>query len=146
MKLYKPDRRGLASLRILVLASAILLIAAVRLFIKIYPLMLTLSIIFALTAVYLVFVYMPLYFSRLSYSSDGIEIKKTSGVFFRTNQSIKYSSVQYSTFVTTPFSGLTGLNFIIFYVYGGKCLLLFLRKSDAQEILKQSGCLYIGEE
>lgn len=146
MRSYAPDKRSLTVLRIAITVSALALIAAAKIFIKIYALMLTLSIIFAAAALALILAYLPKYFSALSYSATDKEIRKCSGVFFKTVQSIKYSSIQYSTFVTTPFSRHTGLNFIIFYVYGGKFLLLFLKSSDAGEILKSSGSVYCREE
>lgn len=146
MKYYKPDKTSLVLLKGIILAVAAVLIIAVRVFIKIYVLMIVLSIIFALTAVALAFVYLPLYFSHLSYQANDKEIKKSNGVFFRTHKSIKYSSIQYSSFITMPFSRFTGFNFIIFYVYGGKLLLLFLSKDDAEEILERSGCLYCRED
>lgn len=146
MKSYKPDRRSLTTLKILVLAAAVLLIVMVRTFIKIYVLALILSIVFAAAAVIVVFAYLPHYFLNLSYCANESEIKKSSGVFFKASQSIKYSSIQYSTYISVPFSKFTGFNFIVFYVYGGRLILLFLKRSDADEILKNSGCLYCRED
>jgi uncharacterized membrane protein YdbT with pleckstrin-like domain len=146
MKHYEPDKKSLATLKILILSVAVLLIVLSRLLIQIYVLMLVVSIIFALTAIIFAFLYLPMYFSHLSYCANENEIKKTSGVFFRTHQSIKFSSIQYSTYVTMPFSRFTGFNFIIFYVYGGRLFMLFLKKKDAEEILENSGCLYCREE
>ena len=68
-------------------------------------------------------------------------ITKKSGVFFKVEQTVKFSSIQYLNIITSPFSKITGLNFIILNVYGGKMLLLFLRHSDSREILK-----YIGDD
>ena len=65
------------------------------------------------------FVYLPLYFSSLSFDTTENEITKHSGVYFRSHQSVLYSTVQYTTVVTTPLSQYTGLNFVIFFVYGG---------------------------
>lgn len=83
MKSYKPDRRSLTTLKILVLAAAVLLIVLVRIFIKIYVLALILSIVFAAAAVIVVFAYLPHYFSNLSYCANESGIKKSSGVFFQ---------------------------------------------------------------
>ena len=47
MKIYYPDRRSLTVLRVAVTAVALILIAAAKIFIKIYVLMLVLSIFFA---------------------------------------------------------------------------------------------------
>jgi len=146
MKTYKPDKRSFTLLKVMVLSVSLLLIAAARIFIKIYILTLILSIVFASAALFVVFIYLPIYSSNLIYSADDKEIMKSSGVFFKTNQSIKYSSIQYSTSVSMPFSRFTGFNFIVFYVYGGKLILLFLSRSDAEEILKNSGCSYCREE
>lgn len=142
MKSYSPDKRSLTVLRIGATAAALILIAAVGIFIKIRVLRLVLSITFAAIGLIMIFFYLPMYFKRLSYCENGSEIKKTGGVFFKTSRSIKYSSIQYSTVITMPFSSHTGLNFIIFYVYGGKFLMLFLKKEDMQEILNSSGTLY----
>ena len=50
-----------------------------------------------------------------------------------------YSTVQYTTVITTPFSQYTGLNFIVFFVYGGQLRLLFLNQEDALYILRKTG-------
>ena len=142
MKIYYPDRRSLTVLRVAVTAVALILIAAAKIFIKIYVLMLVLSIFFAAAAVAVIAVYLPLYFSNLSYHADENGIKKCTGVFLKKSQAIKYSSVQYSTTVQTPFSRMTGLNFLVFYVYGGTFTMLFLRYNDMQEILEISGNYY----
>lgn len=144
MKLYKPDKAAAAALRIIILAAGVLIIAAVRFLIEYY--LLILSVIIAGLTAAAAFIYIPLYFSRLSYIAGEKEIKKTSGVFFRSSKSIKYSAIQYYTYITTPFSGITGLNFVIFYVYGGRMLLLFLSRNDVTEILFSSGRLYGVEE
>lgn len=142
MKSYSPDKRSMTVLRIASVLTALVLIAAAKMFVKKYVIMLALSIVFAIAALIVVFIYLPLYFSNLCYHATDSEIKKRSGVFFRKNQSIKYSSIQYSTVVRTPFSEYTGLNFIVFYVYGGRFLMLFIKSDDAQEILKKSGSMY----
>lgn len=146
MKQYTPDKSSLTVLRAAAALSALLLMILTRIFIKIRILMLILTALFAGAALFLMFAYLPMYFNSLSYSADEIEIKKCSGVFFRTKQSIKYTSIQYCTAVTTPFSAYTGLNFIIFYVYGGRLILLFLKSPDIPEILKMSGTNYIDRE
>lgn len=146
MKIYKPDRSAASSLRIVILVMGIAVIAAMRFLIGSYTIALVLSVITALLTIFAAFIYIPVYFSRLIYLAGEKEIKKTSGVFFRSSKSIKYSAIQYSTSVTTPFSGLTGLNFVIFYVYGGKMVLLFLSRDDTLEILMKSGTFYDAEE
>lgn len=139
MKSYTPDMRSMNFLRAVTALLALGLIIAVRLLVPVYSLMLTLSIILAAAAVIAMFIYIPMYFFALSYTADKSEIRKKSGVLFKKNQSVKFSSVQYSTLVTTPFSEYTGLNFIVFYVYGGRIILMYLKKSDVNEILALCG-------
>lgn len=142
MKSYAPDKRSTLILRIAVAVVATLIIILLRIFIKIHVLLLSLSIILAAAALVIIFIYLPLYFSHLDYYATESEIKKRSGVFFRKSQSIKYSSIQYSTVITMPLSAYTGLNFIVFYVYGGRFIMVFLKKEDMHEILEKSGSLY----
>lgn len=49
---------------------------------------------------------------------------------------MRTSAVQYTTTVRTPFSKITGLNFLIFNAMGGKIIWLFLSRKDLDEILK----------
>lgn len=139
MKSYSPDKKSMNFLRAASALTALLMIAAVRIFIEFYALMLTLCIILSVTALIVIFVYLPMYFSSLSYIADENEITKTSGVLFRKVQTVKLSSVQYCTEVFTPFSKCTGLNFIIFYAHGGKLAVIFLEKNDISELLALCG-------
>lgn len=138
MKSYKPDRRSMNTLRAASAAAAIILITAFGLLIPIYSLMITLIAGAAAAAVIVIFVYLPMYFSSLSYTADEDEISKTSGAVFRKKQSVKLSSVQHYTLISTPLSERTGLNFIILYVYGGRIFMPYLSKADANEIIALS--------
>lgn len=146
MKTYKPDASSLHTLRLLIILISAVLIILIKLFIVIELLSFILIIVSAVVCAAFALFYLPMYFSRLSYQAGETEISKESGVFFRKSQTIKYSSIQYSGFITMPFSRTTGFNFIIFYVYGGRQVLLFLKKKDAEEILKLSGCPYGRED
>ncbi|MBQ6212768.1 MAG: PH domain-containing protein, partial [Ruminococcus sp.] len=89
------------------------------------------------------FIHLPMYFSSIKYSATETEVSKSSGVFIKVHQSVRYSSIQYTTIISSPFSQYTGFNFIIFFVYGGQLRLLFLKQSDAQEIIKLSGSISV---
>lgn len=145
MKEFRPDNSSLHTLRLLIIMISAALMILIKIFIKIEILSFILIIASAVIGAAFALFYLPMYFSRLSYLAGDTEIKKESGVFFRKSQSVKYSSIQYSGFITMPFSRTTGFNFIIFYVYGGRQTLLFLKKKDAEEILRLSGCPY-GQE
>lgn len=145
MKHYYPDKCCLTTLRIIIIFSVIILIGLVRYFIPAKFLVLSITIAVAVIAFFVMFVYLPLYFSSIKYTATETEIMKSSGVFIKTHQSVRYSSVQYTSVISSPFSQYTGLNFIVFFVYGGQLRLLFLKQSDAQEILRFS-CSTVGEE
>ncbi|MBQ8960288.1 MAG: PH domain-containing protein [Ruminococcus sp.] len=135
MKTYEPDRNGLATLRLLILLASAVLIGAVWYFIPVKMIVIIMAAAVGTVAIFSMFVYFPLYFRSLSYDSTDREIIKHSGVFIKSHQSVLYSTVQYTTVVTTPFARHTGFNFVIFFVYGGQLRLLFLRYDDAMEIL-----------
>lgn len=139
MKSYFPDKNSLNILRGAAAVLTAALIAALRFFIKPYVLVMVLSVILASAAMILMFVYLPLYFSSLSYSLYENEIVRISGVLFRKKQTIEITSVQYYTLISTPFSKSTGLNFITFHVYGGRLTLMFLNRNDVSEILSING-------
>ena len=126
-------------MRIMITALAVVIIAAVRYFIPIDKIVFYSTLIVILTACVEMFVHLPMYFNSISYTATDTEVMKSSGVFFKVHQSIRYTSIQYTTVVSSPFSQYTGFNFIIFFVYGGQLRLLFLKQSDAKEIIELSG-------
>lgn len=139
MKIFKPEKNALIVLRGIIMLVSAVLIFLVKIYVP-FDLMEIIIIIFiAATGIFMMFVYLPVYFSTLSYNMGAERITKHSGVFLKSHQSVKYSNVQYSTVVTTPFSERTGLNFIILFVYGGSLRLMFLSKDDAMEVLRRCG-------
>lgn len=139
MKQYVPDKNCLTTLRIIIIFAVIILLAAIKYFIPIKLLAFGISIFIAAAAFFSMFIYLPLFFSSIKYTATETEIMKSSGVFIKIHQSVRYSSIQYTTVISSPFSQYTGLNFIVFFVYGGQLRLMFLRQNDAQEILRLSG-------
>lgn len=137
MKNYLPDKSCLFTLRILISAVAVVLIIAVKYFFTVDLLVMLISIIICAGAFFLMFAYLPMFLKSIKYTVTGTEISRSSGVIMKTHQSVRYSSIQYTNVITTPFSQYTGLNFIICFVYGGKIKLLFLNHSDAKEILER---------
>ena len=116
MKIFFADKTFLSFLQsIILIVSALIVILAFNL-IPIYMLMLIVCILFSAAGIFTVFIYLPLWFSHLRYYVGEKSITKRSGAFFTNEQTIKYSSIQYSSIITGPFSRITGLNFIIIYV------------------------------
>lgn len=139
MKQYAPDRHCLTTMRILITSAVIIILSAVRHFVPFEKIVFFTEIIVIFFALVEMFVHLPLFFSSIKYFANDTEITKSSGVFIKVHQSVRYSSIQYTTIISSPFSHYTGFNFIIFFVYGGQLRLLFLKQSDAKEIIAMSG-------
>lgn len=136
MKNIKPGKNALLSVRLVVLALALLVSVTVSLYIPV-DIVVIITVIAVITIViFLDVIYLPLYFANLRYVTNEDTITKYSGVIFKTNKTIKFSTVQYTTSITTPFSDITGLNFAILFVYGGQLRLLFLDSHDCSEIIR----------
>lgn len=136
MKKIKPDKHALTSLRLIVLIISFLITGAAKLYIPIDIIVIIIGIAVLTVIIFFNCIYLPLYFSNLYYEIDSQTITKYSGVIFRTNRTIKFSTVQYTALVTTPLSKITGLNFAVLFVYGGQLRLIFLKHSDCTEIIR----------
>lgn len=136
MKEIRPDKHALLSVRIIVLAFALLVTGAAKIYIPVDIIVIIIGIAVLTALIFFDCIYLPLYFANLHYETDGKIITKYSGVVFRTNKSIRFSTVQYTAVVTTPLSKLTGLNFAVLFVYGGQLRLIFLNHSDCTEIIR----------
>lgn len=139
MKKFKPDKNALLTMRIIILTISLLLILVVRIYIPITVIVLIIAAAFGTVDIFLIFVYMPLYFSSVCYDLTDDMITRHGGAFVKSHKSVRISKIQYTTVVTTPFSQYTSLNFVILFVYGGQLRMLFLDLDDAMEILKITG-------
>ena len=146
MKQYKPDRHCLTTMRLLITAAVVIVLWAVRYFIPIEKIVMMCIIVVIAIACFEMFVHLPMYFNSISYYATETEVTKSSGVFIKVHQSVRYSSIQYTTRITSPLSQHTGFNFIIFFVYGGQLRLLFLKRADADEIIRLSGSISVKED
>lgn len=134
IKHYRPEKRCRYILSGALILLAAVIIALIIIFVPI-KIVVNISVIAVSAIVFtIVMVYLPLFFRSVKYTATETEIVKTSGVFIKFHQSVRFSSVQYITTVRTPFSSKTGFNFIIFFVYGGQLNLLFLSEHDLEEI------------
>lgn len=139
MKNYLPDKNCLTTIRILIVFISVIFIVSVNYFITAKVLVILIDTIIGAGAFFLMFAYFPLFIKSIHYTVTDTEIIKSSGVIMKIHQSIQFSSVQYISVITTPFSQYTGFNFIFFFVYGGQLNLLFLNHNDAKEIIDKSG-------
>lgn len=135
MKDYYPDKRSLWAIKLLTIPLVAAIWAAVGLFIPFGIIIKIVRTASAIIGVVFSFIYCPLLFRSLKYTVTDTEVKRSGGVFIKKFQSVRYSSVQYITTARSFLSQYTGLNFIVYFVYGGQLRLLFLSRDDADEIM-----------
>lgn len=138
MRRFYPDKKCINVLRTVLAAVGLVIFAAIKYYVRSRKAELVAGLVI-LFCIAVIFVYIPLYFATLKYTATDTEIIRTSGVFIKFHQSVHYSSIQYATVIKTFLSRYTGLNFMIFFVFGGRFRLMFLSRDDIDEILRLSG-------
>lgn len=134
MKHYYADKTCLNILKILILSVTFILLAVTVYFLSFIPIvMILLCIIFLAAGFFTAIIYLPIYFKNLNYYVSNDRIIKESGFYFKKKQIILIDKIQFTTSVSTPFSKLTGLNFIVLYAYGGMMTVMFLSDHDFAE-------------
>ncbi|MBS6314409.1 MULTISPECIES: PH domain-containing protein [Porcipelethomonas] len=134
MKHYYADKTCLNILKILILSVTFILLAVTVYFLSFIPIvMILLCIIFLAAGFFTAIIYLPIYFKNLNYYVSNDRIIKESGFYFKKKQIIRIDKIQFTTSVSTPFSKLTGLNFIVLYAYGGMMTVMFLSDHDFAE-------------
>lgn len=134
MKHYYADKTCLNILKILILSVTFILLAVTVYFLSFIPIvMILLCIIFLAAGFFTAIIYLPIYFKNLNYYVSNDRIIKESGFYFKKKQIIRIDKIQFTTSVSTPFSKLTGLNFIVLYAYGGMMTVMFLGDHDFAE-------------
>lgn len=139
MKRFYPDNNSLTVLRMIITIFILTIIAVMKYYIPSVRFVIITGIILAAIGFIIMFVYLPIYFSSIKYIVTDSEIIRICGVFIKTHQTVRFSSIQYTTIIRTPFSKYTGLNIIIFFVFGGQLRLTFINYDDMFEILKLTG-------
>lgn len=134
MKHYYADKTCLNILKILILSVTFILLAVTVYFLSFIPIvMILLCIIFLAAGFFTAIIYLPIYFKNLNYYVSNDRIIKESGFYFKKKQNNRIDKIQFTTSVSTPFSKLTGLNFIVLYAYGGMMTVMFLSDHDFAE-------------
>lgn len=139
MKRFYPDNNALTVLRMIITILILTVIALMKYYIPSSRFVLIAGTILAAVGFIIMFAYLPLYFSSIRYIVTDSEITKKCGVFIKSHQTVKCSSIQYTTVIRTPLSKHTGLNIVIFFVFGGQLRLTFVGYNDMIEILKLTG-------
>ncbi len=146
MRHFYPDKKCIRLIQIIISAIGIILFFIVKHYVQSKEVLFISGTIIVSLCICIMFIYLPLYFSSLKYIVTDTEIIRTGGVFIKVHQSVLFSSIQYVTVIKTFLSRYTGLNFIIFFVFGGRFRLMFLSRNDTDEILRLSGTVYRKEK
>lgn len=137
MKKYRPAKRAAAVIYILMTVVLVVMTAAI---IMMIPLLkkydIYVMVAYWIFHAFCVCVLIPLYFKHSSISVSSEEIIQTSGMLTLKSEYMPMESVKSVTTITTPFSRITGLNFMIINALGSKIILYFMRKSDCIEATK----------
>ncbi len=135
MKKYYPCKTSLIILKVLGLLFTAGINVLAKLFLAPYRIIMWLVILLFWTSyIVILFIAMPIYFSRTNYFISKNEIAKQSGIIYFTRQIMRTESIQYVTTLSTPLSSFSGFNFIFFNALGGRVVLFFLSKKDMNEI------------
>ena len=94
---FKPEKNALNTLRVLIIVISVIFIGVVKIYVPVDIVVIIFAVAVILTDIFVMFVYLPLYFASLSYEMTDEKIIRHSGVFMKVHQSVRYSTVQYST-------------------------------------------------
>lgn len=135
MKKYYADKTGIGILFVLSFLLVMAIDTASLVYLSFIPIIMWIVIgVFSSVFLIIIIIWLPLFFKSLSYCVSCEEITSSSGVFFRTKKILRVKSIQYYTCITTPFSKVTGLNFLVLSALGGNIVLMFLSKKDVDSI------------
>ncbi len=135
MKRYVPAKMALHSIRFIMVILAVAVTILSYIFFNNHNIIMWIIIGVCWGAVILYGVFfIPLYFKKTVYNISDTDIRKKTGMVFFSKQYMKVRSIQYVSTIITPFSKLTGLNFIIANAWGGRMVFCFLTRDEAMEL------------
>ncbi len=134
VRIYTADKACIGCLKLSVFVIASGAAGAVILLMGYGFLSLLLIAFVIVTALLVIFFYMPRYLTAFTVFIDSGIIVKHSGVFLRSRRSLEIHAVSGITLVSMPFSNYTGFRCVILNYHGGRMLLPFLGKEAAEEI------------
>ena len=135
MKRYVPAKKALNSIRIIILILAVIVTALSYIFFNSHNIIMWIIICVCWgTAILYGIFFLPIYFKNTVYNIYDSDIRKKTGMIFFSKQNMKIRSIQYISTIITPFSRLTGLNFIIVNAWGGRMILCFLTRDEEMEL------------
>lgn len=135
MRKFTPKPAALLTLRILILVFTVAATVLVYVYLDSFKTLMTVAIcvLWALAVIFAL-ILLPIYFRRTVMYISATELSIHTGMIFLTRSHMRVSAVQYVSFLTLPFSKLTGFNFLTVHGLGGTVILPFLSTDDAKAI------------
>lgn len=135
MRPYRADQSPLRLLQLACLFLYTLLSIAALMFLRFTP-AIQRAVLLVLLAALLVsaFVCLPLYFGSIAVYACERGVVVRTGVLRVTRKIMRMNAIQYISVVITPFSRVTGLNFIVVHALGGRMIIPFLSRNDTEEL------------
>ena len=131
----KPAKRSIVLTYLLILFLAMTisqLVVLFAFFLKAVGMYILITI-WSIVAIYLLVLF-PLYYKKTRFLVSDGDIVKYTFLFAFKYQYMTMDSVKSVSTIITPFSRLTGLNFIVINALGSKMFLPFLTKKECKEI------------
>lgn len=138
MKLLSPSDKTLNFLCIIIIVMVAFVMVICLFFLQALPIIMWIIIgVFFLISIILTGFYLPTYFAQATYVLSDEVISKQSGLIWNRNHIMRIDAIQHISVISTPFSSLTHLNFIVFYALGARLIFPFLEKNAALKIQEE---------
>lgn len=135
MKTYTADFRIVFRLQVALLFPCALLLFAAAVFLPRFGSAFWISVfVFAGIYTFAAFFWLPRFFSRLRIYLSTRSLSLYSGVFTRTQRTLRMEAVQYCAQLHTPRFFRSDMEFVVAHAPGARIVLPFLSKQDAGEI------------
>ncbi|MGN0594933.1 MAG: PH domain-containing protein [Hominimerdicola sp.] len=135
MRTYKPQKRAM-----LVIAFVMALpVLGFNIIVQLLQRFIPFSVYYIMIPLYailfiIVMIVLPVYFKKAFFTVSSKEITIHNGFISTQSTFIPASSVKSVTLVVLPLSKYTGMNFVVLNTFGARAVMLFLSKSDMNEI------------
>ena len=135
MRTYKPSKRPLAVIYIVLFLILLLIKYAMNIVNRFVPFSVDTYIqpVWIIVSVFAVFI-LPIYFFKSYFTVSSTEITVKAGLIITTKQFMPASSVKSVTAIMMPFNGFTAMNFVVINALGSRVVMPFLSKKNAIEI------------
>ncbi len=135
MKRFYAHKSAAAVISVISAIISVVLMVVIRFVFRSRTVILTAGTAIAVLTLMFTLIYIPLYFSLVKYTLTETELLSERGVIIRRKSAIRLSCVQSYTLYIPKRAFLSGLSVVLLNVYGGTLAVLFLKRSDIEELI-----------